>query len=72
MMICISSIDAHSDAHSKHMMCFYWTSLVEGGPSLKQHLMFAGGRVICWHYIFCLYSSMCEEQRTLITVIDGQ
>ena len=70
-MICISSIDAHSDAHSKHTMCFYCTSIVEGGPSLKQHLMFAGRRVSYRHYI-CLYSSMCEEQRTLITVIKGQ
>ena len=35
-MICISSNDAHSDAHSKHAMCFYSTSIVEGGPSLKQ------------------------------------
>ena len=31
-MICISSIDAHSDAHSKHKMCFHWISIVEGGP----------------------------------------
>ena len=30
-MICISSIDAHSAAHSKHTV-FYWTSIVEGRP----------------------------------------
>ena len=71
MMICISSIDVHSDAHSKHTMCFYWTSIVEGGPSLREHIMFAGRRVSCRHYI-CLYSLMCEEQRALITVIYGQ
>ena len=70
MMICISSIDALSDSHSKHTMCFYWTIIVEGGPSLKQHPMFAGMRFSCWHYIG-LYNSICEEQHTLITVIDG-
>ena len=71
MMICISSIDAHNDAHSKHTMCFYCTSIVEGGPALKQHLMFAGRRVSCRHYI-CLYSSLYEKQHTLITVNNGQ
>ena len=39
------------------------TNILEGGPSLKQHLMFSGRRVSCRHY-FCL----C----TLITIIDGQ
>ena len=52
------------------MMCLYWTNIAESGPELKQPLMFAGRRV---SYYICLYSLMCElEQRTLITVLDGQ
>ena len=66
MMICISSLDAHS-VLCTFTVCFYWVNIVEGDPSLKQHLMSAEGRVSCRHYI-----SMCEEQRTSITVIDGQ
>ena len=70
MMIRIGHLDAYSIAHTEQTMCLYWTNIAEVGPTLKQHLMFAGRRVSCRHYI-CLYS-LCEEQHALITVIDGQ
>ena len=62
MMICISSIDAHTliCTFQTHGL-FHWTSILDGGPTLKQHRMFAGRRVSCRPYI-CLYSSMCEGE----------
>ena len=59
-------------AHSKHTMCLYWANIAEGGPTLKQLFIFAGRHVNWRHKYLCLNSLMCEEQRTLITVIDGQ
>ena len=33
-------------------MGLYWTSIAEGGPTLKQYIMLAGRRVSCRHYLY--------------------
>ena len=64
MMICIISIDARSDAHSKAMMYFYWTNIVEGGPSLKQLACLLRSESVAG--LIYVYTAQCvKEQHTL-------
>ena len=72
MMICVSSLDAHSvlcrfQTHDVFLLDQFCT----GRAVIK-----TTSHVCCeacqLQALICLYSSMCEEQRTLITVIYGQ